>query len=388
MSRDLLGRREDQTTEFKAAKALEDPNTIARAVVGMLNASGGEIFIGVDDEDGAAVAINPVSDAEREKDRLQDHLVDTVDPSPTAEEVSLETLPAGTAPAVLAVRVRPKEERKPYAFRKGGGLYFLRRVGARNQPMSRQEILGPGAGLTGEAENEAVRKLVAARETAQQSRGEGLWIGMRPLRKLELDAEDSRLEEIASDPLITGNRRSGWHFARSSRRPRVQEDGLEWGLWDEAQRKDHSQVKVATDGALEFWASLQRLHWKGEEHELWPLALLEYPISAFRVAREVYRGRLDLDDQVAIHSALLGVGGWELRAGTPGDFFVTEHLHRVEETDLVWDPEVLEFRIIDEGPDRSGFRFVRRIYHAFGLREDAIPLHYDRASGRLVLPPD
>jgi hypothetical protein len=36
--------------------------------------------------------------------------------------------------------------------------------------------------------------------------------------------------------------------------------------------------------------------------------------------------------------------------------------------------------------DYCGFRLLRRIYQAFGLREDDIPQEFDRRTGRLVLP--
>lgn len=37
-------------------------------------------------------------------------------------------------------------------------------------------------------------------------------------------------------------------------------------------------------------------------------------------------------------------------------------------------------------PDRCGFRLVRRVYRAFGLRESDIPSEFDRRVGRLILP--
>ena len=389
---EILGKREDQRLEFKSAKSLaEEPESVARAVVGMLNAGGGEIWIGVDDEEDVAVAVNPVTEPEREKARLRDFLLETLIPSPIAEEVSLEVVPSGTDPAFLVVRVQPQAQetgRRPYAFRRRGGWHFLRRIGARNHPLSREEIFGArlSAGRDQAAED-AVRKLVAAREAVRDSGRDGLWLGLQPVRKLELDLQSPRFDEIAADPTVTGNRRAGWSFARSSRDSKLESNRITWGLQSGLTGEIGTHIHVYEDGMLEFWASLRRLHWKGEERELWPLALLEHPISAFRIGREVYRNRLDPDDLVNADLALFGVSDWRLRAGTPGDFILDpDDLGSQAEPDLIWEPLALTFREVDESPDRCGFRLVRRIYQAFGFREDAMPRQYDRETGRLVLP--
>lgn len=390
MTVEILGRREDQRLEFKSRRALEEPGTIAKEVVGMLNAGGGEIWIGVEDEKDIAVAVDPVPDPERAKARLLDHLVDAVEPSPTADEVTVEVAPTGADPGVLVVRVRPAGRasgRIPHAFRKGGGWHFFRRVGARNHPMSRQEIFGQSAG--GDEDpvlTSAYRTLEKARETVRDSGVAGLWVGVQPGRPLELDVQAEWIDELASDPSITGNRDTGWHFARTSRRPKPTRTGIEWGLWLEDRGAYVCRAEVDERGGLRFWTSLEGLQWKGEEREIWPLILLEYPISALRIARRVYEGRLCPDDQVLADLALFGVAGWGLRRGTVGDFFLAEIMARVEESDLFWEPVRFSYRDIEESPDRCGFRLVRRVYQAFGWRELEMPRQYDRKTGRLVLP--
>lgn len=390
MSVEILGRREGQHLELKSRAALDEPTKIARAVVGMLNAGGGEVWIGVDDEDGVAVGVDAIRDPERARDRLNDSLLDTLDPSPTAEEVAIELVPPGTDPALLVVKVRPQAEgpgRAPYAFRKGGGWHFVRRVGARNHPMSRQEIFGRPAPEGGEpAVDEAVRKLEEAR---REIPGPGLWLALQPARGLQLDVQEERFVEIARDPWRTGNREAGSHFARSRNQPELSRIGIEWGVQGDLEGQFVSRVEVSEEGALHFWAALERLQWTSREprqSEIWPLALLEYPISAFRIARVVYGDNLDSGDQVAADFALLGVEGWGLRKGTPGDFFPVNDLARQQEPDLIWEPVVFSYREMDEAPDRCGFRLVRRVYQAFGWHEKDIPRQYDRQTGKLILP--
>jgi hypothetical protein len=100
----------------------------------------------------------------------------------------------------------------------------------------------------------------------------------------------------------------------------------------------------------------------------------------------IYRGFLEPEDRVAADLALFGIGGWGLRGGTPEDDFLTNRPRRLEEPDLIWEPMVFSFREIEEEPDRCGFRLVRRVYHAFGWREEDMPRQYNTETGRLILP--
>lgn len=209
--------------------------------------------------------------------------------------------------------------------------------------------------------------------------GGEVWIGV--------EEQDSVAVEIALDPGLTGNRQAGRHFARSSSPPKPAKSRIEWELWSEHWRRTVSRTKVYESGALQFWAALDRLRGPyTEDREIWPLTLLEYTVSAFRMARVIYRGCLGPDDLVATDLALIGIGGWGLRGGTPEDDFLTNSPHRLEVPDLLWDPESFSFREIDETPDRCGFRLLRRVYQAFGWREEDMPRQFDRESGRLILP--
>lgn len=388
MTIEILGRREDQRLELESKDALDDPGKIAREVVGLLNAGGGEVWIGVEEEGGVAVAVDPVPDPERAKARLLDFLGDTVDPSPTPTEISIEVVPPGAEPGVLVLTVQPSGEdsgRIPYAFRKRGGWHFARRVGARSHPMSRQEIFGRPVERGDDALERALDGLIGARQALQDQEESGLWLRLQPTRAIHIDPEDPLFERIVLDPSVTGNRPAGSHFARASREPRTSPGEIEWGLGSDSEGAV-VRVEVTEHGVLAFWVPLAELARGGDEKELGPLPLLEYPISAFRIARVIYGGRLDVEDRITADLALFGIVGWGLRKGTPGSFFVENEIRRVEEPDLTWEPAVFTFGDVDEAPDRSGFRLVRRIYHAFGWRESDMPRQYDRETGRLILP--
>ena len=67
-----LGDTEGQRLEFKAADVLDSPAYVAREAAAMLNAIGGEIWIGVEEREGKASRLEPVRDAERARSALLD----------------------------------------------------------------------------------------------------------------------------------------------------------------------------------------------------------------------------------------------------------------------------------------------------------------------------
>jgi hypothetical protein len=86
--------------------------------------------------------------------------------------------------------------------------------------------------------------------------------------------------------------------------------------------------------------------------------------------------------------ALFEARGSKLRPGAPGPFWSTNDAAVFDDaSDLLSDhPLLFTAGEVIENPDRCAFRLVRRVYEAFGLRQDAIlPGVYDPAAGRLIL---
>lgn len=360
----------------------------------MLNAEGGTIWIGIeDDKEGAAGAVEPVAEPEREKRRLLDYLVEAVEPTPIEDEVVIEVHALGAGDrGLLAIRVRPSgadSGRVPAAFLRKGGRHYVRRIDARNHQMTRAEVFRRETPLGDRAMDEAHRELVAARTAFRDAGEDGLWMGFRTVRRIQLETQlnRERLHQIAYDPSLSGNRRTGRHFAQSRHPALLTKDGVRWEDWSDEGGRRVSSVEVRDDGTLQFSAS-KRILLRGEPEEISPWRLLEYPISAFRIARVIYQGLLVPSDSVLADLALFGVGGCKLRPGTPVDqFFHLNDPVEWPESDLVWDPaRVFSFEEIDTAPDRCGFQLVRRVYQAFGFRQEDVPREYDRETARLVLP--
>jgi hypothetical protein len=373
-----LGERENLHLEFKGREALKRPEIIAREVVAMLNAEGGVVWVGLRDEGDRAVAIEPILEPERERRRLRDYLVDTIEPSPAGEEVAVDVVLADRG-EILRVEARPRMNRRPYAHLREGGRFFLVRIDDRTRPMAREEIVArkPAEDREG-ARRRALERLREDRRTLEKRGGQVFWLGIEPVPKIEIDPADPRLVDYLTVPAETGNRQVGWGF-RFIYPPTQHPDALV------TQPIESRYAEIRRDGGLNFKLPLEDLSWHGES--IWPYALAEFPVSAFRITRKVYEGKLLPEDQVLADMAFLGLGGRKLRPGSPAQWGSGEAREFTESKDLVWEsPRIFSFAEIESEPDRCGYRFVQRIYEAFGFDRDDIPREFDRETGRLILP--
>ena len=119
-----LGERESQVLELKGREALKNPKKIAEGVVALLNGDGGDLYIGVREEEAHAVAVEGISDAAIEAQKLHDSLLDRIDPRPGSDELRIEVVPD---PKGTVIRIRVVAgAHPPYS---ASGKYFTR-VGA------------------------------------------------------------------------------------------------------------------------------------------------------------------------------------------------------------------------------------------------------------------
>src|SRR5687768_7827026 len=111
-----IGKRESQRLEFKAAAALESLSTVSREAVAMLNAEGGEIWIGLREHDGVATSVEAIRDAEDRKIALLNHLLDVIEPRLTSQEVDIRVVGVPEGGEILLVDLDPRVESRPYAL--------------------------------------------------------------------------------------------------------------------------------------------------------------------------------------------------------------------------------------------------------------------------------
>lgn len=415
-----LGREENQRLEFKAREALKKPAGIARGVVAMLNARGGEIWVGLGETNGRAVEVQSITNVESERDRIWNHLIDTIEPPPAPEEIDIEIVPAESG-SILRIRVTPGDERRPYAQLKEGGRHFVIRTGARIRSMTREEMLDASGGAKGKHERsplDPIRILERKREELLRFKQPMFWIRVQPDRELGIDIQSKKVERYLRDPTLSGNRESGWTFANRYVELRIEQDRRVLG--DEAS----GRTLIERSGAIEHRTPLQWLtHSMQESNEIYPYALLEKTVSVFRLARALYRDPelnseetppasrrkmshhvikrglsrlLAVDFKIAVDFAITSAQGWRLRAYSPKSAHWQlgydtvkgfEHLQGKLTSDLLLE-RPLEFKSTEflSGPDSCALRLIRRVYEAFGLSEEMIPSEFDRRRGILVMP--
>jgi hypothetical protein len=373
-----LGKRESIKLEFKGPDSRRID--IAREVVAFLNAEGGELWWGVREEDGRAASTEPFQDGEAQKRDLQNHLIDTLEPSPTIPgEVDIALVPEGDG-FVIRVQVKPAPRgRSPVAQLKDHGRRYWLRIGDRVRMMSREEI---AAKFTkgSEASQEIEKQLLADREDIRNKKDPCFWLKIVPDTALDIPFDDEE-KTLLTDPAATGNRGSGWNFIRELAYPQPFAKGRRV-------KDQFEEVEIHTTGAILFTTILSQLHWKGGENEIWPYALLEYPVSVMRLAAKLFGKWGSEISEVLVDFTFVGLRGWTLRGGspsTPSGRFRSPAVYG--DPDLV-PPKPFRFtrdEIVDE-PDRCGLRLITFIYQAFGYEESAIPPEFDRKTGILVIP--
>lgn len=397
-----LGEIESQRLEFKASEALSRPEIIAREVVAMLNAEGGELWVGLKEAAGRAVDILPIPNAERARDSLHDSLIDTISPSPSGSELRIEIVEANPGEKILRLEVEPRTEARPYALLRSGRWQFLTRVGARNRPLTRDEIREKfsvsAPGLARDERELAAKGQLEERVLAEREKGtESFLLVAEPVERKRLDLAALRDSGYLTHPERLGDRRFGHSIANaawlgghelspSGEGLRIGREGIFW-------------LSVSRSGGVSFTAPLLSFFRPGpanrpQEKALFPLAVLEYPTSVFRLMARLYSDESVWEDgppasasKVFTTVAVFGLRDWILRPGSPRDwsFFDLPSPSRFSDAEFVLaDPVVLAVEDVVRSPDSSAKRLWGRIYEAFGFWPEHFPSEFDASTGRLV----
>jgi hypothetical protein len=401
-----LGKREGLHLEFKAAEALKDPEKIAREVVGMLNAEGGEVWIGLREEDGAAVAVEEIPDPEVSRQSLRDFLVDTLEPSPSPQELELD-LVSSTKGSVLRLSIKPDPSRKPYAFLRKTGRSFWIRIADRLRVMDREEIREsflrskPDEGELRRAEETLKSELGALQREASRDRVGIFWLRILPVPSFSLDLDALQGSNVLFDPKESENRRVGKTFFQvygpqgGSPRRRSNRVVLE--------SSDEATLAIDRHEGVELRLPLEALHAghePGASKPLYWLTLLETPISVFRLLSRMLRIESIWEEPLATAElfvcsiALFGLEGWTLRPFSPnlryiegwGNYLLQKPRPSSDQDFILAKPLAFPLGEVRDHPDRCGFKLIARVYEAFGFGLNDMPREFDQQIGRLILP--
>lgn len=383
-----LGHSEGIDLEFKSARALEKPASIAREVVSMMNAQGGEVWIGLAETDGIATREEDIPDAAKRRVGLLNSLLETIEPEPRSE-VQVEVVAGTTGASLLLVRVKPNSERGPVALR-GESLLFLTRVDQRVRAMTREEIRQRFEGVKSEDSTE--RGLAARRDAILEQRTSQMWIGIQPTTSegFDLQAHRVRIHELLTNPAASENRLSGWLFSGASGSPSLNgrcEPKSRWEMRDAAGRV----LSIAADGCVEVAMPLSLIenHQRRGSNELHPLAILECAVGLARMAHAAAELWPSAPQRYVADFVFTGTHGWTIPPYAPGTMW--DVLHREDMPSLPIADVAARSRMpftgeqLQDAPDRCGYRIVREIFERFGLTEDRIPSAYDRTAHRLML---
>lgn len=380
MSEIPLGKKENQKLEFKSKDVLDDLTTVGKGVVGMLNAVGGDLWIGIVEEGGIAVKIEPIEDIESAVRKVRDYLIDTIEPSPTEDEFTLGSVDN----MVIQVKLKEKRKRKPYAHLKGGGRFFVVRISDRLRPMARQELADHFKNVS---EQDGEEKIFYKEwERFFRDKPAGLCMLVKPLEQIDLDIQNEQIKKYLQDPTSTGNRPDGWDFTNPYLEIRHKQGRRFLG----AVEKGHL-VELQSNGIIEFFISIDRL--LSEDHKLLdPFPLMEYPVSIFRLAKALYQDKsMEEDSQLMVNLALIEINGLALRPGSPysiqyitSDKRIGPHVFQDGNDFNLLKPKKFPWKEVSENPDYCGLRLVEAVYEAFGFSQKDMPAEYDRTERRLI----
>jgi hypothetical protein len=394
-----LGKRETEVLEFKGRDKVKEHKDLGLEVVAFLNTKGGDLYIGLREENGIAVEAEPIENAESEARALRDFLVDKVEPKASPGEVDVSVIERDGTRGVLRVRVK-RGAHGPYALLgHRDSRRFHVRIGERLRSMSREELVAAFSGERGGREDalQAVRRdLLRERDERQRAGEDEVWLAIQPARAVSLNTRDPRLETLLSDRGAIGvaPEAPSFHVPFG---PEVRQDRLELGIripGEELARNQRLKTTILrNDGGMRFHGVLDLLyqHSTGSKPRVInPEVLIGLPLSLLRLAGTVLADLLDSEDRLVVDMALFGVGRKEALL-SPGRWQrprPRREARSYEDGDdlTLTNPPDFTLQEVRDAPDRCVSRLLSLIYEAFGYREDAIPLTLDPRTGEARVP--
>lgn len=417
-----IGKSESQILEFKSAREIDSiaksKSDLGRSVVAMLNAKGGQIWIGVAEKNSIAVELENITSVEKAHDAVLSHLLDTIQPPPSNEDVQIQPVTASDT-HVLALTIRAGSQR-PYAFVRQGRRYYIR-SDRRVRDMTHEElrvsfnfVIPTDSNLDHEHLARLRLALDERRTQLQEAAHSVYWVGLQAgfvgSSGSELEFDLTRVEELhlLTDPAATGNRRSGT-LATSMLQPvhgqkRIRIADERWG-----------ELFAGRDGRVDQVFPMNRL-WdyqiddSNTMHRVHPIIWIENAAFPCRLMRallldcsRVRTGSelrtLDSRDwanlRVVAQAAMIHADGIRMRprlwlygplaSDESERSLPTEHGH--------WQTDMIHMSGEDMkgNPDDCAYRMSKEFFRSFEFDRldtgpDPVPGCFDKITGRLTLP--
>ncbi len=391
----VIGREENQRLEFKKTIVSTPAPEIARDVSSFANAEGGFIIIGCmeDAKTKKSTGFYSLPDTEAVRKKLRDACAKYIDEPLAVFPTALQTN-AGENIVVLFVPKSPSLRAVVF----DGKTEFWKRVGVDKRPMNPAEIRA----RMNQAQNAADLLLAQRRLASDLTRWneitnrEVLWealdarfksiIGGAPYLRLTITPHDLRdgLVDISNQDLKTflwyptvGQREAGWNVRVGPFGSQIVSDSV--GLHSE--KTEVVSIHLTRSGHLEFWAPIdpslfcwqQSLDEYAKAPRLWPTAVVEFPASFLRFAKELYR-RLKTDCEFSWRMEYRNIQGALLYPYLPVSPALLDGPRRFPITDF----EPREVRLDrDFDADPAAFGMVVKFYEVFGFSRKQVPYFID-----------
>jgi hypothetical protein len=392
---ELIGKPEGPLLEFKKAEVLDEKGSIAEAVVAMLNASNGtdaaEIWIGVDERESRAVALPGVPDAHSRRAQLRNVLLDTIEPSPTNEELELVVETFDERTSLIRISVKAPAWRKPFAALSRDRRTYVVRQQDSSRRIGYEELREHFRGARPEDDQEAkardsVRQWVS--HSTEKTLLHGcLRVALAPHPELSPPLSDQERLAFLTQPALSGNRAHGHAFVGRIEDSTTKADATEVRI----SSAGFDRVSMLAVGRLFGVRTLQSLRDPAATELRGPspihaLALCESVTSMLRLARAAERGEARRWFGAV---SVLRPSGWVLTPADPLERDVWLKSRRYNASSgsesLVPEPVRFERGEVASNPDACAYRMLVRLYDHFGLTEEHLPREFDPRTRRLVI---
>lgn len=398
-----IGERESQRLEFKAAELLRTPagrRKLLRAIAGMLNAGGGQLLVGLREQDGALAGLDPLTDDDRKHEgSLRDALLDAIEPRIEPNECDLAWLPAPGG-SVLEIRVHPRQppQHPPFCMRDGDSRIYLKRVGDRLRVMTYAELQAGHPDQLAEQESwftKACEEAAGWFADAAKRPSFLLVLGLQPLdgrKELRLPENAPELLNRPPDPIA---RPDGWSFVTAfPGTGKWARGGKELASgYDE---QGYRQIRANHAGLFAFRTLLEHLQWDIPENwrrqrpdaagMLYPYALVETTVSLLRLAAELWKEHLH-DADLHAHLQMTHTKGWLLPHCGPHNlaYLHLDHWHKIDANTITSGPHRMPAESFRERADAFAHALLTDVYAEFDYDPKHIPC-FDPATGSFQPP--
>jgi len=355
--------RESQTLEFKResyGRADQDIREMLRDVSTMCNAFGGDLLIGVDEDDeGVAVNLPGIENADNEAHRIVSSILSNIDVRLSG--ILTQVVPLSSGRYVLVIRI-PRGHQGPHMITFKGLHQFWVRHDRQKSRMSVHEI--KEACIRNENAMERLERFLGERQDRFKSLytpkvGDAcLFVSATPLFPTQeiVDVRDSALREILYRP---PNQKSAWHLGFNEW-PRPCLNGLlvkKADLLPELEVFRNGHVELRMTDILTSQNPDPRTY-------LAERKIIGYTVNLFRLAKVVY-SHLIVVDPIVISMTLTRIQDVYLKSHPAADPFI-DRIEKWDNIDQTIDS--ITVNSLDES-DQSARLLLDRVWQAYGFEQ-------------------